>query len=73
MEKSANQTGGHRKIQPVLCFAHQDELREIVEDGIEECLGQGDRVIGLQWDTKSVTLAIADIESFRRRSPIRKY
>lgn len=44
-----------------------DELREVVEDDIEECIGEGDRVVGRQWETRSVTLEIADFESFKRR------
>ncbi len=44
-----------------------DELKEVVEDDIEECLSEGDRVISRQWDTRSATLEISDFESFKRR------
>ena len=44
-----------------------DELRDILEEDIEMCLDLGDRVIDLHWDSKSVTLEIADIASFKRR------
>jgi hypothetical protein len=45
----------------------ENELKKIVKDDIEECLDENDRVIGVQWETKSVTLAISDSASFRRR------
>jgi len=45
----------------------EDELREIVEEEIDMCLDQGERVIDMQWDRRSLTLAIADIVSFKRR------
>ena len=44
-----------------------DELREVVEDDIEECLDEGDWVVGRQWETRSVTLEIDDFETFKRR------
>jgi hypothetical protein len=44
-----------------------NELKEVVEDDIEECISEGDRVVGRQWETRSVTLEIADFESFKRR------
>ncbi len=44
-----------------------DELREVVEDDIGECLDEKDRLVGRQWETRSVTLEIADFESFKRR------
>lgn len=54
-----------------LCFISplkdEQELREIVEEDISECLGEGDRVISAQWETKSVALEICDWESFKRR------
>ncbi|MGD0486589.1 MAG: hypothetical protein ABSB94_05300 [Syntrophorhabdales bacterium] len=45
----------------------EHELREVVEEDIETCLQQGDRVIGIEWDTKSVMLEISDCETFKRR------
>ncbi len=54
-----------------LCFISplkdEQELREIVEEDISECLGEGDRVISAQWETKSVAMEICDWESFKRR------
>jgi hypothetical protein len=54
-----------------LCFISplkdEQELKEIVEEDISVCLGEGDRVIGAQWDTKSVALEVSDWETFTRR------
>ncbi len=46
---------------------NMNELRQIVEDDIEECLGHEDRVVSWQLEDKSVMLQIADIEFFKRR------
>ncbi len=46
---------------------NEDELREIVDEEIDMCLDEGERVIDMQWERKSLTLAIADIVSFKRR------
>ena len=54
-----------------LCFTStlkdEQELREIVEEDISECLGEGDRVISAQWDAKSVAVETSDWETFKRR------
>jgi hypothetical protein len=45
----------------------EQELREIVAEDISECLNEADRIIGSDWETKSVTLEISDWETFKRR------
>jgi hypothetical protein len=45
----------------------EDEMKEVVEYDLEECLSEGDQVVGWQWETKSVTLEIADFQSFKQR------
>jgi hypothetical protein len=45
----------------------EDEMTAVIEYDLEECLAEGDRVVGRHWETRAVTLDIADFESFERK------
>lgn len=59
--------GGRYTLLFISPVRDEQELRETVEEDIEECLREGDRLIDVQWDTKSVTVEIADYETFKQR------
>ncbi len=45
----------------------EQEFRAIIKDDLEMCLDEGDKVSRVSWEDRSLTLEIADCQSFRRR------
>lgn len=43
------------------------EMKEIIEEDIEICLGKNDHLISWHWETKSVLLEISEYEPFIQR------
>jgi hypothetical protein len=43
------------------------EMKVIIEEDIEICLGKNDKMVNMEWETKSVLYEICDYEPFVQR------
>ena len=42
------------------------EFKEIIEVDVPECLGDGDSIVDSSWESKSVTLKLANLRDFQK-------